>query len=243
MLKSLQHKFETNPIYHQAYLSFIKEYQDLQHMIKVPDEEVEPKPVFYLPHHGVIREFSSKTKLRVVFNGSCEILHTGTKLQANLFDVLIWFRRHKYIFKYIFDEGNKFPLAVDTLTQVLYADDVFGGAITVEEAQQTAYQVHQLCMAGDFPLKKWVNNQPEILEFIPPEHGVTTTSIQIKDNIVHTLGLSWNLSCDNLQFDLSPSTAAEITKCLVLSKIAEFFDPLGLLPPLLIQFKIFMPEL
>ena len=195
-------------------------------MNKVPDEEVESKPVFYRPDHGVIRESSPTSKLRVVINGSCpvlkglplnKILNAGAKLQANLFDVLIWFTRHKYIFpadiekmyrqikvhpnhwnfqrimwtenqhlvkcqlttvtyglacapflalrtmlQLISDEGNKFPLAVDTLAKESYVDDVFGGATTV--AQQTAYQVHQVCMAGGFPSKKWISNRPKILE-------------------------------------------------------------------------------
>jgi len=38
-----------------------------------PVDEVEGKkesPKFYMPHHGIVKETSSTTKLRVVFNGS-----------------------------------------------------------------------------------------------------------------------------------------------------------------------------
>lgn len=76
-------------------------------MIRVPENEPEPPFSFYLPHHGVVREHSLTTKLRVVFNGSSvsstglslnDLLHTGAKLQRDLFDVLIWFRQFRYVF-------------------------------------------------------------------------------------------------------------------------------------------------
>ncbi|XP_071056934.1 uncharacterized protein [Onthophagus taurus] len=64
-------------------------------------------PNFYLPHHGVIRESSTTTKLRVVFNGSQktssglslnDCLHTGPKHQSELIDVLLRWRRHPVAF-------------------------------------------------------------------------------------------------------------------------------------------------
>jgi len=76
-------------------------------MRRVSDNEPEPLVSFYLSHHEVIRENSLITKLRVVFNGSSisstglslnDLLHTGAKLQQDLFDVLIWFRQFRYVF-------------------------------------------------------------------------------------------------------------------------------------------------
>ncbi|XP_034944034.1 uncharacterized protein [Chelonus insularis] len=64
-------------------------------------------PHFFSPHHGVLRERSLTTKLRVVFNRSAQtsssislnnVLHTGAQLQVDIFDVLSWIRRHKIIF-------------------------------------------------------------------------------------------------------------------------------------------------
>lgn len=60
---------------------------------------------FFFPHHGVIRETSSK--LRVVFNGSQktnlgfslnDVLHIGPKLQTDITDTLLRWRRHRYVF-------------------------------------------------------------------------------------------------------------------------------------------------
>jgi len=52
------------------------------------------------------------------------------------------------------DEGTKFPLAVSSLNKGRYVDDIFGGADTLEQAQEIVRQLSQLCMAGDFKLQK-----------------------------------------------------------------------------------------
>lgn len=95
-------------MYAEAYFKFMKEYEDLQHMKPVTESNTEHHhPNFYLPHHGVWRESSTITKLRVVFNGSShttsgvslnDILHAGPKLQMDLLNVLIWFRQFRYVF-------------------------------------------------------------------------------------------------------------------------------------------------
>jgi hypothetical protein len=54
----------------------------------------------------VIKETSDTTKLRVVFDGSAlsttgvslnDTLHTGPKLQDDLFEILLKFRSHQYV--------------------------------------------------------------------------------------------------------------------------------------------------
>lgn len=76
-------------------------------MTRVPDSQPKPEIAYYLPHHGVFRENISTTKLKVVFNGSSQtttgislndLLHTGAKLQTDVFEVLVWFRQFRYVF-------------------------------------------------------------------------------------------------------------------------------------------------
>lgn len=73
----------------------------------VSNEQTPSSDVYYLPHHGVWREQSITTKLRVVFNGSSptssgyslnDLLHTEAKLQTDIFDVLVWYRKFQYVF-------------------------------------------------------------------------------------------------------------------------------------------------
>ncbi|GFX94048.1 DUF1758 domain-containing protein [Trichonephila clavipes] len=75
----------------------MQDYEHLGHMQLVPNSELS-KPsskCFYLPHFRVVREQSETTKLRVVFDASAktdsnlslnDILHTGPKLQNELFN-------------------------------------------------------------------------------------------------------------------------------------------------------------
>jgi len=107
MIVRLSDKFKVDPTFANFYLNFMMEYTNLGHMKLVPPSLPEPSHVYYLPHHGVMKESSLTTKLRVVFNGSSkttsgislnDILFTGPKLQNDLFDVLIWFRQFNYVF-------------------------------------------------------------------------------------------------------------------------------------------------
>ncbi|XP_012542634.2 uncharacterized protein LOC105840293 [Monomorium pharaonis] len=109
MLYRLTNQFSTNQSYAhaQAYQEFLQNYEDLGHMRQVHSTQPDPEFTYYLPHHGVFRESSLTTKLRVVFNGSNktnngsllnDLLHVGAKLQTDVFDVLIWFRQFRYVF-------------------------------------------------------------------------------------------------------------------------------------------------
>ncbi|XP_044586009.1 uncharacterized protein LOC123266046 [Cotesia glomerata] len=106
-LLRLLKRLDSNELLKQRYFDFMQEYETLGHMVSVPKDDPEPQHVYYLPHHGVLREQSTSTKLRVVFNGSYktttqvslnDIQYTGPKTQRDIIDVLLWIRRHKYIF-------------------------------------------------------------------------------------------------------------------------------------------------
>ena len=70
-----------------------------------PEDEVpiEPSKSFYLPHHAVMKELSTTTKLRVVFDGSALTtngnslngnLMLGAKQQGDIFGILLRFQLH-----------------------------------------------------------------------------------------------------------------------------------------------------
>jgi len=307
ILSRLRKKFTTEPSYGKLYTDFLEEYQSLGHMIPVGNAEVLDSPVYYLPHHGVLRENSSSTKLRVVFNGSYpsssgvalnDLLHSGAKLQTNIFDVLLKFRSYQFVFssditkmyrqilvhpidrnlqrifwldsngqpcpyqlttvtyglncapflalrvlqQLISDEGHRFPKAVASLSEGRYVDDIFGGADSVEEAQEVMTQLTQLCMAGGFPLQKWNSNCPALLNsLLPPSNHVPT--VDLDSSRTRVLGLSWQPQSDILNFVLLPPKVRGITKRSVLSEIAQLYDPLGLIAPVVVRAKIFIQEL
>ncbi|XP_029168783.1 uncharacterized protein LOC114938832 [Nylanderia fulva] len=89
------------------YVEFMQKYKELRHMMLAPAPAEPQRGTCYLPHHGVLRPDSTSTKLRVVFNGSSSLpngdslnqfLLTGPNLLPALADILLRWRRHRYVF-------------------------------------------------------------------------------------------------------------------------------------------------
>lgn len=109
--RALERRLTKDPAYKEAYVKFMREYEANKFMTKLdnfpPTSSPTAEPCFYLPHHGVFRESSSTTKLRVVMDGSAashngvslnNIVLPGPKLQNDIRSILINFRRHKVVF-------------------------------------------------------------------------------------------------------------------------------------------------
>ncbi|XP_076385085.1 uncharacterized protein LOC105663785 [Megachile rotundata] len=105
-LAKLETHFNSNPSLQKEYCDFIKEYESLRHMERVPEQE-NFSSNYYLPHHGVWRKTSAITKLRVVFNASHKstsglslnnLVHTGPNLLSEVFSILLRWRRHAIAF-------------------------------------------------------------------------------------------------------------------------------------------------
>lgn len=87
------------------YHSFIREYIQLGHMEKI--ENILHNDGYYLPHHGVWKNDSITTKLRVVFDASAvttngkslnDELMIGPTIQELLTTILTRWRTHRYVF-------------------------------------------------------------------------------------------------------------------------------------------------
>ncbi|XP_076247814.1 uncharacterized protein LOC143187487 [Calliopsis andreniformis] len=104
-LESLKSRFRRSAEFQQAYTEFMEAYEILGHM--TPLSHPVSGEGYYLPHHGVFREASTTTKLRVVFNGFMPssngrslnvFLLQGPNLLPNLADALLRWRRHVFVF-------------------------------------------------------------------------------------------------------------------------------------------------
>ncbi|CAG9109013.1 unnamed protein product [Plutella xylostella] len=100
---SLEKRLNRVPEYKRMYSDFLKEYESLGHMTKIDEVKF---PNYFLPHHGVFRESSETTKLRVVFQANTptesgkslnDIMLPGPSLQNDIFSILLRFRQHKYV--------------------------------------------------------------------------------------------------------------------------------------------------
>ncbi|XP_046145684.1 uncharacterized protein LOC123989001 [Osmia bicornis bicornis] len=140
------------------------------------------------------------------------------------------------------DEGSKYPLAVEPIKNGRYVDDIFGGADTAEHLQDVANQLTQLCQAGGFPLAKWHSTSKSLLEDLAPEQ--TNAAISFDDCATKILGIKWIPHQDTLNFStISATQRTQFTKRLILSEVAQLFDPLGFVAPVIIRAKILIQEL
>lgn len=98
----LEHRLERNPSLKAEYHACLQEYLELNHMEPVSDPPVVGSS-YYIPHHCVIKESSTTTRVRVVFDAGCpssngtalnNILLTGPKLHQDIVDILLKFRVH-----------------------------------------------------------------------------------------------------------------------------------------------------
>ncbi|XP_033222577.1 uncharacterized protein LOC117176445 [Belonocnema kinseyi] len=106
-LFAMERKREKLPELNEKYIEFMNDYQDKQHMMKIPEEEVHiDARVTYLPYHAVFKEGSTTTKLRVVFDGSArnssrlslnEVQRVGPVVQNDLFSITLRFRQYPIV--------------------------------------------------------------------------------------------------------------------------------------------------
>lgn len=103
-LHFLTNRLDRNPEFRQQYKEFIDEYRDLGHMQRTHDYEDPSINHYYLPHHAVVREDSSTTKLRVVFDASCktptgpslnDALMVGPTVQEDIRSITMRSRKHQ----------------------------------------------------------------------------------------------------------------------------------------------------
>lgn len=141
------------------------------------------------------------------------------------------------------DERDNHPVAAAILTRDFYVDDVLTGANTVAEAITIRDDLIQLCAKGGFHLRQWVSNEPNLLK--PLQTNITDTHITLDvTDGKKTLGLYWNARNDTLGYTITRTESSRrTTKRTILSKIAQLFDPLGLLGPIIVQAKIIMQNL
>ncbi|XP_043285556.1 uncharacterized protein [Venturia canescens] len=255
-LHRLQCKLNRDSSYKGLYDTFLGEYESLGHMTRVSGNHAPLGPIYYLPHHGVLT-----TKLRVVFNGSCntdsgislnDILHTGAKLQRDISDVLLWVRRHRFVFATDIVKmfrtiprgtGGKYPEAVAPLTKGRYVDDIYGGADQLADLITQAEQLIGICTAGCFPLAKWQSNHPELLTAVGATSSTENARV-FEEWETKVLGLAWLPHTDVFKFTVHKYTAGDgITKRIILSEIAQLYDPLGFLSPVTIRAKVLLQRL
>ncbi|XP_024876608.1 uncharacterized protein LOC112457662, partial [Temnothorax curvispinosus] len=99
--RALERRFKADKEFKANYSKFMQDYLANGYMKLIKQPFPVDGPVFYLPHHGVLKSDSTTTKLRVVFDGSAkdlngvslnQMLRSGPKLQSDIVVILLMFR-------------------------------------------------------------------------------------------------------------------------------------------------------
>ena len=148
------------------------------------------------------------------------------------------------------DESKDFSLAPETLINNVCVDDALCGANTIKDALRLQQEL-VLLGRGGFHLCKFCASHPIILEAVPPDCRVMDVPVELDSNEgIKTLGLLWHPLLD--QFLISKGTCAQrlrepknspVSKHIISSIIAAIFDPLGLISPVFVVYKIFLQQL
>jgi len=102
-LRSLSRKLELDPQLRENYNDALRSMEQDEVIEEVPPEQLKTKNrTFYMPHRPVVKESSSSTKVRPVFDASAkgrngvslnDCMETGPNLIPSLVDILVRFRR------------------------------------------------------------------------------------------------------------------------------------------------------
>ncbi|XP_031339663.1 uncharacterized protein LOC116168131 [Photinus pyralis] len=140
-------------------------------------------------------------------------------------------------------ERANFPLAHEIIASDFYVDDLITGADTLEQAIAIRDQVVTALSRGGFQLAKFSSNNHKLMSDQLTRHLNANINLS-PDGDIKTLGLVWNSNHDSLRYSFDVSnTASKVTKRTILSKIAQIYDPLGLIGPILTNAKLILQQL
>ena len=223
-LMNLYSKLKNDPELLERYNEIFIEQKELG-MIEEVSESSEPGKCHYLPHHPVIWEDRGTTKVRIVFDASAEgngpslneCLYKGPQLTPLISVILLRFRT----------------------SGISLTADFSGGENSFKKAFELHKKLKLRFIEGLFFLRKWRTNGKKLCHLINE-----------KNDELHPckiLGILWNEKNDTLCFDLSHikelSRSLEPSKRNFLKILAKFYDPLGILQPILTSLKVLFQNL
>ncbi|XP_044574182.1 uncharacterized protein LOC123258378, partial [Drosophila ananassae] len=134
-----------------------------------------------------------------------------------------------------YDHKEQYPTASKILLEDFYVDDVLTGSNNENELIAIRNELLELMSHAKLELDKWVSNSSRICR--------RESSTEREEEAVKVLGIYWNSIDDQLMYKTCLTSNPNCTKRQILSDVARIFDPLGLLSPIVVQFKIMFQQL
>ena len=153
------------------------------------------------------------------------------------------------------------------LLKSLYVDDYVSGDCDVDSAFALCKDVKLCLRSGGFNMRKWSSNSEGLMRSLEQDEAFSEDfaksgrdSVEEEDESFSksvfkqraekeqkVLGMLWNPTQDELIYDLNKTLgdvdAQPATRRLILSTATRIFDPLGLIAPVILPFKIMFQKL
>ncbi|UYV68600.1 hypothetical protein LAZ67_6000173, partial [Cordylochernes scorpioides] len=224
---SLEGKLCKNVKLYDQYRGFMKEYEHLNHMERVPIAEVKRElcRCYYMPHHPEDADYQ-----RILWRPSPEEPVVDYRLLTVTYGTTSApFLAMRTLQQLAEDEGQNYPEASRVTLNDFYVDDLLTGAQTIAETKELIDQLKDLMKKGAFHLRKWNSNCHEIVSHVEEMNEEKKINLE-KGAISKILGIVWDHVQDTFRVNITLPEEV-VTKRDLLSNIARIFDPLGFLSP------------
>ena len=131
---------------------------------------------------------------------------------------------------------------LEKLLRDLYVDDAATSFNSIDDASEFYTITSTIMKKGAFNLRKWESNDDSLNQVIK-----NSDQQKRQNDIRKVLGLNWNNFRDEFQFEFTDlvKLASELpaTKRNIFKVTAMFYDPLGLISPIVLQSKLIYQSL
>nr|XP_012135024.1 PREDICTED: uncharacterized protein LOC105661809 [Megachile rotundata] len=119
-----------------------------------------------------------------------------------------------------------------------YVDDLLTDVETELELEQVKEALSDILGRAELQLRKLSTNSSAFSKHLDIQDKMSNI-----DKHPKILGLQWSPATDELCSSTTPSAHKRVTKRTILSQIAQIFDPLGLISPVITNAKLIMQQL
>ncbi|XP_068227993.1 uncharacterized protein [Palaemon carinicauda] len=215
--------------FRQEVYAFIGDIEAMFFQIKIPPENQEYVRLLWWPNGDTNRPLAEFRMAVHIFGAisSPSIANTALKATADKADE-----------KYDSTVGN-------TIRHNFYVDDCLMSCADVPTVVKLVKDLVSATGEGGFRLTKFVSNSSDVLKALPAKDCSVEGdkfNLDVESLMTKALGMLWDLKEDSFKFSIELKDNP-FTRRGLLSTISSFYDPLGLLSPIILPAKKLLQEL
>lgn len=134
----------------------------------------------------------------------------------------------------------------ETIMHSFYVDDLLTSVASEQEAISLCDDLRTICARGGFHLTKWISNSRGVLASIPEkERAKEVKDLDLDQDVLpveRALGVRWCVQSDTFKFNITFQDRP-LTRRGILSTVGSFYDPLGILAPVIFTAKRILQDL